>query len=66
MYIPRLRNKDNVIREIKKIDPNTAITGHLINKLVKSGELSKVEYGNAILINLDELAYFFTKKRRKK
>ena len=65
MYIPKLRKKEQIIKEIKKIDPNTAITGYLINTLIKNGSLSKVEYGNAHLINLDEIADFFTKKEQK-
>ena len=62
MYIPRLRKKEKVIKEIKKIDPNTAVTDYLIRVLVKEGKLSKINYGNAHLINLDEVADFFTKK----
>lgn len=65
MYIPKLRKKEQVIKEIKKIDPNTAVSGYLINILVKTGKISKVDYGNAHLVNLDELAEFFTKKEQK-
>ena len=65
MYIPRLRKKGNIINEIKKIDPNTAITEYLIDRLVKEGKITEIQYGNACLINLDELYDYFHKKDNK-
>lgn len=64
MYVPKLRKKDNIAKEIKKIDPNTAITVYLVNNLIKKGLISKIEYGNACLINIDELADFFSKEQK--
>ena len=64
MYIPKLRKKDTIAKEIKKIDPNTAITVYLVNDLIKKGLISKIDYGNAYLINLDELAEFFSKEQK--
>ena len=66
MYIPKLRKKDNVVKEIKKMDSNTAITYPLICRLVKKGLISKINYGNAHLINMDELAAFFTNIKKEK
>ena len=66
MYIPTLRKKGNVAKEVKKLDPNTAITEDLIRTLAKSGKISQIKYGNAWLINLDELFDFFYKKGDKK
>ena len=65
MYIPKLRKKEKVIKEIRKIDPSTEFTMTLLNKLIKNGEISKIDYGNAQLVNLDELAEFFTRKEQK-
>ena len=64
MYIPKLRKKEHVINEIRKLDENTCVTTYLINTLVKKGEITKIDYGNAHLINLDELADFFTSKEK--
>ena len=50
--------------ELEKIDPNTAITVYLVNNLIKKGLISKIEYGNACLINIDELADFFSKEQK--
>lgn len=65
MYIPKLRKKDKVINDIRKIDPNTALTTTLITKMIRKGEISKIDYGNAQLVNLDELAEFFLRKEQK-
>lgn len=65
MYIPKLRKKENIIKELKKIDPKTAITYTLIHKLASTGEITQIKYGNAWLINLDELADYFYKKDKK-
>ena len=62
MYIPKLRKKMNIIPELKKIDKDTVITEWLIEKLIKTGKLTAIKYGNALLINLDELYDFFTTK----
>ena len=66
MYIPRLRKKINIMKIVKEIDPNTALSKYLIDKLVKDGEITSIKYGNACLINLDELFNYFYKKRNKK
>lgn len=62
MYIPRLRKKEEVIRIVKQLDPNTALTYDLLHKLAKTGEITEIRYGNACLINLDELFDYFNKK----
>lgn len=55
MYIPRLRRISDVINEMKKADPESIITYYTIIKLIKVGKLTALKYGNAWLINLDEL-----------
>ncbi len=65
MYIPKIRKKMNVVPELKELDKDTAITEWLIEKLIKTGELTAIKYGNALFINLDELFDFFTIKEKK-
>ena len=36
-------------------DPNTVITRHFIESLIHSGQLTALKYGDAWLVNLDEL-----------
>lgn len=55
MYIPRLRRISDVINEMKKADPESIITYYTIIKLIEVGKLTAMKYGNAWLINLDEL-----------
>lgn len=55
MYIPRLRRISDVINEMKKADPDSIITHYTIIKLIEVGKLTAMKYGNAWLINLDEL-----------
>lgn len=65
MYIPRLRKKESVINEIKKEDKDSALKYNLIFKLTQMGKITQIKYGNAWLINLDELYDFFTTKENK-
>lgn len=55
MYIPRLRRISDIINEMKKADPESIITYYTIIKLIEVGKLTALKYGNAWLINLDEL-----------
>lgn len=65
MYVPRLRKKEKIIDDIKKLDKDTAITQYLIERLCQEGKITKIKYGNAWLINLDELFDYFTTKENK-
>lgn len=55
MYIPRLRRISDVVNEMKKADPDSIITYYTVIKLIEVGKLTALKYGNAWLINLDEL-----------
>ena len=55
MYIPRLRRINDVLKEVKKEDPGTELHWKVIQHLAKSGAITTLKYGNAWLINLDEL-----------
>lgn len=52
--------------DIKKIDKDTAITQYLIERLCQEGKITKIKYGNAWLINLDEVFDFFHKRENDK
>ncbi|MDD4816183.1 MAG: hypothetical protein PHQ62_03510 [Clostridia bacterium] len=62
MYVPRLRKINQLIDEVKKQDPNTAITYYLIETMFFRNQLSKIKWSNIWIVNLDELADFFTLK----
>ena len=53
--IPRMRTVGEAALELKKLDPNTAVTEYHIRRLVLSGKLPKIKAGKKYLINLDLL-----------
>ena len=59
MYVPRLSTIVDVIKEIKKVDPNTAITENVLRTMVKDGTITHLKLGPAVLINPDELYSLF-------
>lgn len=59
MYIPRLRYINDAVEEIREIDPESPITYDLIRNLIEDGKITKIKYGNAWLVNMDELYFLF-------
>ena len=55
MYMPRLRRLSDVINEMRANDPDSIITRYLLVDMINSGKITAMRYGNAWLINLDEL-----------
>lgn len=53
--IPRMRTINEAAREIKVLDPHTAITEYHIRQLAISGVIPRVKAGKKYLINLDML-----------
>lgn len=64
MYIPRFRKIDQIIDEIKKVDPDTELNWRLLKQLIKEGKLSQMKIGNAWLVNTDELYSLFWKENK--
>lgn len=55
MYIPRLRRIDTVIKVMKQADPNTVVSRYFLIKLLREGKIMPLKYGDAWLVNIDEL-----------
>ena len=53
--IPRMRTVHEAAQELKKLDPNTAVTEYHIRRLVLSGKLPRLKAGKKYLINFDAL-----------
>lgn len=66
MFIPRIRKINQLVGDVKKQDPNTAITYYLIETMLLRYQLSKIKWSNTWIVNLDELAEFFTLKIKNK
>ena len=53
--IPRMRTVSEAALELKKLDPNTAVTEYHIRRLAVSGKLPRLKAGKKYLINFDTL-----------
>ena len=56
----RMRTIDKALEEIKKADPDTAITKYAIRQLVISHEIPSITRGNKYLITLDALLSYLS------
>ncbi len=62
MYIPRIRRVADVIKIFKEEDKDTMITQALIKNWIKQGKVACRKYGNAYVVNLDELYKSFKRQ----
>ena len=60
MYIPRLRRISDVLTAMQQEDPGTFISRAILLELIQKKKISRMKYGNAWLINLDEINAFFS------
>lgn len=49
----KLRTIDNAIIELKRIDPDTALTGWALRQLVKEGKIPALMVGSKQLISVE-------------
>lgn len=56
--VPRIRGIKEAAAELKKLDPDTALTEYRIRRLVNSGEIPCRIVGGKKLINFDELCEY--------
>ena len=63
MYIPKLRKINQIINEIREQDADSTLTFAFIRELVKNNHITCMKYGNAWLVNADELYKYFGGKR---
>lgn len=55
----KVRTIRQAVAEIRKADPETAVTEYAIRQLVKSGQIPAVMSGNKALVNLDDIVKVF-------
>lgn len=60
MYIPKLRNPEQIVEYFKQSDNDTAVTVHLIKTLAKRKKVMCRFIGKKRLLNLDECLQYFT------
>ena len=59
--IKRLRTIDQAYRELKAMDPDTAISKHYIRSIVLTGQLPHLQVESKRLIDLDDLMTYIEK-----
>ena len=65
MYLPRLRRIADVLNEVKQVDPDTCLPRSMLIELMKQGVITPLKYGNAWVVNMDELLLFVNGKKEK-
>lgn len=60
MYLPRLRKLSDAYEEIKRLDPETALTFRQLRSMADRRDLTILKYNNAWVVNMDELFAHFT------
>ena len=58
----RMRTQAEIMKHIKKVDPDTALTEWAFRGLVLSGKIPSVQVGRKRLINLDMIEEYLTPK----
>jgi len=56
--LKHMRTLSVAIKELKQMDPNTAITAHLLRLMVKRGEIPCIVAGNRYLVDMQDLYEF--------
>ena len=65
MYLPRLRRIADVLNKVRQVDPDTCLTRSMLIELMKQGVITPLKYGNAWVVNMDELLLFVNGKKEK-
>lgn len=58
--MPKMRTIQEAYNELKKSDPETAVTPHAIRQMILSGVLPHIKAGKKYLINIDILNDFLS------
>lgn len=58
--MPRMRTITEAATELRKADPDTAITPHAIRKMLLNNEIPFIKAGNKRLINMDILESYLS------
>lgn len=59
--VPRMRTAPEAIAELRKIDPNTALTLRALRRMMNTGEIPVVNVNSKRLLNLDTLFDYLSK-----
>ena len=55
MAIPKMRTATGIVAEIRKDDPDTAVTEYHVRMLLRGGKVHVVRSGRKVLANVDDV-----------
>lgn len=58
--MPRMRTIQEAAKELRKTDPNTALTPYAIRQMVLNGTIPCINVGKKRLINMDILEHYLS------
>ena len=58
LVIPKIRTSAEAIEEIKRLDPETAITARFIKEGIADGKIPIIRVGNKVLVNMASIFAF--------
>ena len=58
MQLPKMRTATGVVDELRAVDPNTAVSVHLVRRLINSGAVPSVPSGNRKLVSVDAVCEY--------
>ena len=56
--LPKIRTIAEAIEEIKRLDPETAITARFIKEGIANGKIPIIKVGNKVLVNMESIYTF--------
>lgn len=57
--LKKIRTIDKAIKEIKELDPNTAISPFIIRQLANQEKITTIKSGNKIMVDVESIIMYF-------
>ncbi len=57
---PKMRTAEQAIEELKKVDPETALTVRAVRRMISSGEIPHIKVGTKLLIDFNGLCSYLS------
>ena len=62
MNMPLMRTINEALKQIKELDPQSALTYNALRRLCEDGKVKHIMSGSKTLINFDDLILFLSKE----
>lgn len=57
---PKMRTAEQAIEELKRVDPETALTVRAVRRMISSGEIPHIKVGTKLLIDFNGLCSYLS------